>query len=54
MTFEEARTKCDGEGHGVSLPIPKSQQENDLISGILDVNDKAWLGITDEVEISLV
>ena len=51
MTFEEAKTKCEAEGDGVSLPIPKSKTENDFIMGILDDNQKAWLAITDEVDI---
>ena len=54
MTFEEAKTKCEAEGDGVSLPIPQSKGENDFILGMLSGNDKAWLGITDEVEIKLL
>ena len=54
MTFEDAKTKCEGEGNGVSLPIPRSQDENNFIMGILDGNEKSWLGITDEVDIWLL
>ena len=49
MSFDDAKDFCFSEDGFVALPLPNSELENDFIRSLLDNDEYAWLGITDEV-----
>ena len=53
MNFQEALNQCNNEIGDFTLPIPNSDVENKFILTLLSDDEKAWLGITDEVLIQI-
>ena len=53
MNFQEALNQCSNEIGDFTLPIPNSDVENKFILTLLSDDQKAWLGISDEVRIQI-
>ena len=53
MNFQEALNQCSNEIGDFTLPIPNSDVENKFIMTLLSDDEKAWLGISDEVWIQI-
>ena len=54
MNFDDAKNRCLLEGGFVSLPVPNSDIENKFIRTLLLDDQLAWLGITDQGDLSEV
>ena len=51
MNFADAKNLCFFQTEDVNLPLPNSALENDFIRSLLESQEQAWLGITDQVMI---
>ena len=54
MNFDAALANCKAETADVSIPLPKSAEENKFIKDLLTNGQNAWLGITDQEWILLL
>ena len=53
MNYDAAVAFCNSQPNGVSIPLPKSEEENEFIRGLLTHPQQTWLGVNDEEWISL-
>ena len=51
MDYDATVAFCNSQPNGMSIPLPKSQEDNNFVKDLLTHAQQTWLGVSDEERI---